>query len=256
LGNVAVLDPLVAQQVAAGEVVDRPASVVREHSENALDVGATRVEVETADGGRERMLGRDNGSGMSEEDAKLCVLSHATSKIRTASDIESVMTMGFRGEALPSIASVSAFSLTTCTGEGPGTKVMTDGGSEATVSPASHPKGTTVLVDRLFYNVPARRAFLKSAPAERAAITEVMTNLAIAHPKVTFRLTENGRDVLSLPEAKDLLERLAQLHGVGKARAMRRVDHESGAFKVSGYAALPSVTEGSRSSQTVSVNGR
>src|SRR5215212_7340982 len=115
------------------------------------------------------MLVRDNGSGMSEEDAKLSVLSHATSKIRTASDIESVMTMGFRGEALPSIASVSAFSLTTSTGQGAGTQVLTDGGGEATVSPASHPKGTTVLVDRLFYNVPARRAFLKSARAERAA---------------------------------------------------------------------------------------
>jgi DNA mismatch repair protein MutL len=113
LGKVAVLDSLVAQQVAAGEVVDRPASVVKELSENALDASATRVEVEIADGGRERMVVRDNGSGMSGEDAKLSVLSHATSKIRTASDIESVLTMGFRGEALPSIASVSAFSLTT-----------------------------------------------------------------------------------------------------------------------------------------------
>src|SRR4051794_22485430 len=202
------------------------------------------------------MLVRDNGSGMAEEDAKLSVLSHATSKIRSASDIESVMTMGFRGEALPSIASVCAFSLTTSTGQGAGTKVMTDGGGDVTASAASHPKGTTVLVDRLFYNVPARRAFLKSARAERAAIVEVMTHLAIAHPQVTFRLTEKGRDLLSLPAAKDLLERLAQLYGVGKARAMRRVEHESGAFKVSGYAALPNVTEGSRSSQTISVNGR
>ena len=256
MAKIAVLDPLVAQQVAAGEVVDRPASVVKELSENALDAGATRIEVEIADGGRERMLVRDNGSGMQEEDAKLSVLSHATSKIRTASDIESVMTMGFRGEALPSIASVCSFSLTTSTGQGAGTKVMTDGGGEVTAAPASHPKGTTVLVDRLFYNVPARRAFLKSARAERAAIVEVMTNLAIAHPQAMFRLTEKDRDVLSLPAAKDLLERLAQLYGVGKARAMRRVEHESGAFKVTGYAALPSVTEGSRSSQTVSVNGR
>jgi DNA mismatch repair protein MutL len=256
LGKVAVLDPLVAQQVAAGEVVDRPASVVKELSENALDAGATRIEVEIADGGRERMVVRDNGSGMSEEDAKLCVSSHATSKIRTASDIESVLTMGFRGEALPSIASVSAFSLTTSTGKGAGTNVVAYGAGEVTASPASHPKGTTVFVDRLFYNVPARRAFLKSARAERAAIVEVITNLAIAHPGVMFRLTEKGRDVLSLPAAKDLLERLAQLYGVGKARAMRRVEHESGAFKVTGYAALPSITEGSRSSQTVSVNGR
>jgi DNA mismatch repair protein MutL len=256
LSKVAVLDPLVAQQVAAGEVVDRPASVVKELSENALDAGATRVEVEIADGGRERMLVRDDGSGMTEEDAKLSVLRHATSKISTASDIESVMTLGFRGEALPSIASVCAFSLTTSTGEGAGTKVIADGGGKTTVSPASHPKGTTVLVDRLFYNVPARRAFLKSARAERAAIVEVMTNLAIAHPQVMFRLVEKGREVLSLPAAKDLIERLAQLYGVSKAKAMREVDYESGAFKVSGYAALPSITEASRSRQTVSVNGR
>src|SRR5215216_574399 len=138
------------------------------------------------------------------------------------------MTMGFRGEALPSIASVSAFSLTTSTGEGAGTNVVTDSGGKVTVSPTSHPKGTTVLVDRLFFNVPARRAFLKSARAERAAVVEVMTNLAIAHPRVMFRLTEQGRELLSLPGAKDLLERLAQLYGVGKARAMRRVNYESG----------------------------
>jgi DNA mismatch repair protein MutL len=256
LSQVALLDPLVAQQVAAGEVVDRPASVVKELAENALDAGATRIEVEISDGGRERMLVRDDGSGMTEEDARLSVLRHATSKIRTARDIESVMTLGFRGEALPSIASVSAFSLTTSTGEGAGTNVVADGTGKVTVSPASHSKGTTVLVDRLFYNVPARRAFLKSARAERAAIVETMTNLAIAHPHVRFRLFEKGRELLSLPAANDLIERLAQLYGVGKARAMRRVDHKSGAFKVTGYAALPSITEASRSRQTLSVNGR
>jgi DNA mismatch repair protein MutL len=256
LSQVALLDPLVAQQVAAGEVVDRPASVVKELAENALDAAATRVEVEIADGGRERMLVRDDGSGMSEEDAKLSVLRHATSKIRTASDIESVMTLGFRGEALPSIASVSAFSLTTSTGEGTGTNVTTDGGGNVSVSPASHSKGTTVLVDRLFYNVPARRAFLKSARAERAALVETMTNLALAHPRVMFRLVEKGNELLSLPAAKDLIERLAQLYGVGKARAMQRVEYEARGYKVSGYAALPSITEGSRSRQTVSVNGR
>ena len=256
MSQVALLDPLVAQQVAAGEVVDRPSSVVKELAENALDAGATRVEVEVADGGRERMLVRDDGSGMADEDARLSVLRHATSKIRTASDIESVLTLGFRGEALPSIASVSAFSLTTATGEGAGTNVTTDGGGNVSVSPASHPKGTTVLVDRLFYNVPARRAFLKSARAERAAVVETLTNLAIAHPAVMFRLVEKGNELLSLPAAKDLIERLAKLYGVGKARAMRRVDHETGAYKVSGYAALPSITEASRSRQTLCVNGR
>jgi len=254
--SINVLDPRVAQQVAAGEVVDRPASVVKELVENALDAGASRVEVELGDGGTSRILLRDDGSGMPREDARLSVLRHATSKIRHVEDIEVVATLGFRGEALPSIASVSSFCLTTSTGEGSGTKVVVEGGAEAEVSTASHPKGTTILVDRLFYNVPARRAFLKGPRAERAAIVEVVTHLAISHPTVAFRLTEKGRDYLSLPESGDLLERLAQILGVARARALRRVEYESGAFKISGYAALPSLTEGSRAHQTISVNGR
>jgi DNA mismatch repair protein MutL len=254
--SIRVLDPRVAQQIAAGEVVDRPASVVKELVENALDAASTRVEVELDDGGTSRILVRDDGAGMSAEDARLSVLRHATSKIRSVKDIESINTLGFRGEALPSIASVSAFSLTASAGEGAATKVFVEGGADAEISSAAHPKGTTVVVDRLFYNVPARRAFLKGPRAERAAITEVMTHLAIAHPDVAFRLTEKGRDYLSLPAARDLLERLAQILGVAKARAMRKVEYESGAFGISGYAALPSLTEGSRTHQTISVNGR
>src|SRR5215204_5613714 len=254
--SINVLDPRVAQQVAAGEVVDRPASVVKELVENALDAGASRIEVELGDGGTSRILVRDDGSGMSRDDASLSVLRHATSKIRNVEDIEAVTTLGFRGEALPSIASVSSFSLTTSTGEGAATKVVVDGGEAAEVSAASHPKGTTVLVDRLFYNVPARRAFLKGARAERSAIVEVVTHLAIVHPTLAFRLSEGGRDYLSLPEAGALLERLAQILGVAKARALRKVEYESGPFGVSGYAALPSLTEGSRAHQTISVNGR
>ena len=254
--SIRVLDGRVAQQIAAGEVVDRPASVVKELVENALDAGASRIEVELGDGGTSHLLVRDDGSGMPPEDAGLSVLRHATSKIRAVKDIEAVTTLGFRGEALPSIASVSSFSLTTSTGSGAGTKVSVEGGGEAEVSAASHPKGTTILVDRLFYNVPARRAFLRGSRAERAAIVEVLTHIATAHPEVAFRLTEGGRDYLSLPAAGGLLERLARIHGVAKARALREVSYESGAFEVSGYAALPSVTESSRARQTVSVNGR
>ncbi len=197
--NIRVLDPRVAQQVAAGEVVDRPASVVKELVENSLDAGPSHVEVELGDGGTSRILVRDDGSGMSPEDAALSVLRHATSKIRAVQDLETVVTFGFRGEALASMASVSSFSLTTSTGEkgAIGTNVVVEGGGEAKVSPASHPKGTTVLLDRLFYNVPARRAFLKGARAERAAILEVVTHLAVAHPQVAFRLTEKGREYLS-----------------------------------------------------------
>jgi DNA mismatch repair protein MutL len=254
--NIRVLDPRVAQQVAAGEVVDRPASVVKELVENSIDAGASRIEVELGDGGTSYILVRDDGSGMNVEDARLSVERHATSKIRHLEDIEAVTTLGFRGEALPSIASVSAFGLTTSTGEGAATKVTVDGGGPAQVSGAAHPKGTSVLVDRLLYNVPARRAFLKGTRAERAAIIETVTHLAVAHPEVAFRLSEKGRDYLSLPESEELPVRLAQLHGIAKARTMREVAYESGAFRITGYAALPSVTEGSRSAQTVAVNGR
>ena len=254
--NIRILDPRVAQQVAAGEIVDRPASVVKELAENALDAAATRIEVELEEGGTSRILVRDNGSGMAQEDAKLSVVRHATSKIQTVEDIDAVTTLGFRGEALPSIASVSSFKLTTATGDGSGTKITVEGGSEAKISPAAHPRGTTVLVDRLFYNVPARRAFLRGPRAERAAVTEVLTHLAITHPGVAFRLTEKGREYLLTPPARDLRERLAQVQGVAKARAMREVRYESGAFKIRGYAALPSLTESSRAHQTISVNGR
>ena len=254
--KVRVLDERVAQQVAAGEVVDRPASVVKELIENALDAGASRIEIELGDGGTSHILVRDDGSGMEAEDARNAVLRHATSKIRDLEDLEAVATLGFRGEALPSIASVSAFQLTTSTGDGPATRVTVDGGGPAEVSGAAHPKGTTVLADRLLYNVPARRAFLKGTRAERAAIIEAATHLAVAHPEVAFRLSEKGRDYLSLPETEELPVRLAQIYGVAKARAMREVSYESGAFNITGYAALPSVTEGSRSAQTVAVNGR
>ena len=254
--SINVLDPRVAQQVAAGEVVDRPASVVKELVENALDAGASRVEVELGDGGTSRILVRDNGSGMTPEDASLSVLQARDEQDPKRRRHRGRNDVGLQGRGPPSVASVSSFSLTTSTGEGAATRVVVDGGAEAEVSAASHPKGTTVLVDRLFYNVPARRAFLKGARAERAAIVEVLTHLAIAHPSVAFRLTEGGRDYLSLPEAGDLLERLAQILGVAKARALRKVEYESGPFGVSGYAALPSLTEGSRAHQTISVNGR
>ncbi|WP_273844942.1 DNA mismatch repair endonuclease MutL [Rubrobacter calidifluminis] len=256
--TIRILDPLVAQQVAAGEVVERPASVVKELIENSLDAHASRIEVEIEDGGTSRILVRDDGEGMSEEDARLSVLRHATSKIRSVEDLEAVSTLGFRGEALPSIASVCRFELTTSDGASrSGTRVCVEGGSEAEVSAASHPRGTTVIVERLFYNVPARRAFLRGIRSERATIMDVVTHLAICNPQVAFRLSEGGREHLSLPAAKDLLERLAQIHGVARARAFREVSYESGAFRIKGYAALPSVHTSSRNaSQTVSVNGR
>ncbi len=254
--SIVVLDPLVAQQVAAGEVVESPGSVVKELVENSLDAGASRIEIDLSRAGAERISVRDDGSGMSPEDAPTAVLRHATSKIRSVEDLHSVLTLGFRGEALPSIASVSLLTLTTSTGEGAGTRVFVDGGRAIEVSPTGHPKGTTVVVEQLFFNVPARRAFMKGVRAERAAIVEAITHLAVVHPQVAFKLVEGGRDLLSLPAANGLLERLAQVWGVERARALRAVEHAAGPFAISGYAALPSITGSSRAQQTLSVNGR
>jgi DNA mismatch repair protein MutL len=256
LVSIAVLDPLVAQQVAAGEVVERPASVVKELVENSLDAGASRVEISLSRAGAERISVRDNGSGMDRDDATKAVLRHATSKIRSVEDLYSVLTLGFRGEALPSIASISLFTLTTSDGEGAGTRVFVDGGKATEVSPATHPKGTSAVAEQLFFNVPARKAFMKSARAERAAIVEAISHLSVVHPKVAFKLTEGGRELLSLPAAGDTKERLAQLWGVERARALQAVKHEVGPFRVSGFAVLPSIADSSRANQTISVNGR
>jgi hypothetical protein len=196
--RVKVLDPLVVQQVAAGEVVDRPASVIKELVENALDADASSIEIELKEGARARMAVHDDRRGMVEEDARTAVLSHATSKIATVEDLHSVSTLGFRGEALPSIASVASFELTTSTGEGAATKVSVDGGSEATVSAASRPRGTSVVVERLFYNVPARREFLKSKKVERAAVNEVFTHLALAHARPEDGALRTGIAVATL----------------------------------------------------------
>jgi len=258
--RVRVLDPAVSQQVAAGEVVDRPASVVKELVENALDAGASNIEVDIKDGGSELIAVTDDGRGMDREDARNAVLAHATSKIASVEDLESVATLGFRGEALPSIASVSSFELTTSTSEGAATgatKVSVEGGAEAQVSPSSRPRGTSVWAKRLFYNVPARREFLKSKRVERAAISETVTHLAIAHPTVAFKLTDDYREQLSLPKAKDLKERLAGIYGVQNVKAFKEVAHESFPYRITGYVALPSLTYTNRySCQTVSVNGR
>lgn len=199
----------------------------------------------------------DDGGGMDREDAQKSVLAHATSKIASIEDLESVSTLGFRGEALPSIASVSAFELTTSTGGGAATKVRVEGGAQAEVTAASRPRGTTVSVERIFYNVPARREFLKSKKVERSAVSEIVTHLAIAHPGVGFRLTDDYREQLSLVPAASLEERLAGIYGIRNVKTFRAIEHESFPYKVTGYAALPSLVYTNRYSvQTVSVNGR
>src|SRR5207245_3330915 len=212
MGAIRVLEPHVANQIAAGEVVERPASVVKELIENALDAGASRVEIEVRGGGADLIRVADDGSGMEREDALLALERHATSKIRRAEDLKAITTFGFRGEALPSIASVSSLRLLTSTG-GPtgGTLVQVGAGRVERVEPASHPRGTTVEVEHLFQNAPARRKFLRSQATETARIADVVGTIAAAHPAIAFILTSGGRQILAAPSVGTCRDRAAAL---------------------------------------------
>ncbi|HET6762791.1 MAG TPA: DNA mismatch repair endonuclease MutL, partial [Longimicrobiaceae bacterium] len=204
-----ILPEKLANQIAAGEVVERPASVVKELLENALDAGATHVEVVIRNGGKTEIRVSDDGYGMGKDDALLSVDRHATSKVRNEADLAAIRTLGFRGEALPSIASVSRMVLETAERDADGTRVVVTGGQMAAVEPCARRTGTTVAVRSLFFNVPARAKFLKSTAAESRAVADVVTTLALAHPGVAFALDLNGRDALTLPAAPGAAERIA-----------------------------------------------
>jgi len=228
MGSVHLLPEIVANQIAAGEVVERPASVVKELVENALDAGATRITVEIQAGGRSLIRVADNGSGMNRDDALLCLERHATSKIKQAEDLASIGTMGFRGEAIPSIASVSRMALTTLANgneTGEGTRIDIHAGKIRAVESAGHAAGTTVEVRSLFYNLPARRKFLRTPETERSHIQHFLTLAALAHPAVGFVFTSDQRKVWELPpceldgtpgsELAAVRGRMAALHGEG-----------------------------------------
>ena len=214
MGVIRVLPDRIANQIAAGEVVERPASVVKELLENALDAGAARVEILAAAGGRRRLRVVDDGAGMIRDDALLAFERHATSKLRVAEDLQSVATLGFRGEALPSIAAVSRLTLETCVrDETAGTRLEIAGGKLQRVATAGLPPGTAVTVDDLFFNLPARRKFLKSESTELGHIASLVTNYALAYPEISFSLETPQRPIFSLPPAPDSRERLIQLFG-------------------------------------------
>src|SRR5438105_7650795 len=203
-----------ANQIAAGEVVERPASVVKELVENALDAGARRIVIHIELGGKKQVRVEDDGEGMEAEDARLAIERHATSKIRRSDDLAAILTLGFRGEALPSIASVSHFLLRTrARGHVSGTELRVNGGVVAAASDVASAEGTTIQVEDLFYNLPARRKFLKSDAAESAQVSRITTQLALAHPEIGFALTSAGRSVLTCPPAASPRERLYQLYG-------------------------------------------
>jgi DNA mismatch repair protein MutL len=244
-------------QIAAGEVVERPASAVKELVENAIDAGATTIDVLLEAGGRNRIEVRDNGCGMSEEDALLAIERHATSKIRDFDDLTRVRTLGFRGEALPSIASVSRFTLTTSDNEtGAAIEIVCDPlTGQRTIRPSARDRGTTIVVRELFENVPARRKFLRSADAEFRFVVTVVTSYALPLPERAFRLEHNGRVVLDLPPAADGRERALQILGSDAAESLVDFETEIGLTRASGFVTR-GLRYGSRRNQYFFVNGR
>lgn len=255
--NVQLLDVNTANQIAAGEVVEKPASVVKELVENALDAGADKIDVTIFAGGTEYIRVADNGSGMSEENAKLAVLRHATSKIRTAEDLMQLHTLGFRGEALPSIASVSNFNLITRPAtEEFATSIRIDGGDQTECLQVGGNAGTTVVVENLFFNVPARRKFLKTVATEGRYISELLTKLALSRPDVCFKLSSNDKEVLHTPGDGNLATVIRALYGKDVADELLTVDFADEKIKVSGYIGKPTVLKGTRQWQTLFVNGR
>lgn len=238
--TIQILPDSVANQIAAGEVVERPASVVKELVENAIDAGASDVRVQLVQGGKRTIRVADDGSGMSREDAILSLDRHATSKIRSADDLRDVATFGFRGEALPAIASVSRLTLESRLHEAEvGTRILTRGGVITVVEDGARTRGTTITVENLFFNAPARSKFLRQPASETRAVTEVLAPLALANPAVGLTLTSDDRVLLELPAGQHLVERIVALWGAEAAGALVAVDFRAGGMGVRGVIQRP-----------------
>ena len=255
MGRIIQLPSDLANQIAAGEVVERPASVIKELVENSIDAGAHRVSIVVELGGKKLIRVEDDGEGMEPEDARLALERHATSKIRKADDLAAIATLGFRGEALPSIASVSHFVLRTrARGQQSGTEIRVNGGAIASVTEIGVPEGTRIEVNDLFYNLPARRKFLKADGAESAQVSRIVTQLALANPEIGFTLTSGGRRVLQCPPAAGLRERFFQVFGERADLVELRKD--AAGIRITGFVAALAEQGPVRGPQHVFVNRR
>ena len=252
-----VLDEATRNKIAAGEVVERPASCIKELVENAIDAGAHAIEVEIADGGQSYMRVTDDGCGMSPEDAHKCIIRHGTSKISSVEDIFAITSLGFRGEAVPSIAAVSHMQITTRQASDDfATHLILDGGEITAEDQAGAPVGTTMEVSDLFYNTPARRKFLKSERTESSKISEMVTKLALANPAIAFTFTNNGRTTMKTGGTGDLRETVANIYGANVARDVFAVTADQDGISLEGYVGKPSVLKSNRNWQTCIVNHR
>ena len=252
-----VLDEATRNKIAAGEVVERPASCIKELVENAIDAGAHAIEVEIADGGQSYMRVTDDGCGMSPEDARKCIIRHGTSKISSVEDIFAITSLGFRGEAVPSIAAVSHMQITTRQADDDfATHLILDGGEITAEDQAGAPVGTTMEVSDLFYNTPARRKFLKSERTESSKISEMVTKLALANPAIAFTFTNNGRTTMKTGGTGDLRETIANIYGANVARDVFAISADQDGISLEGYVGKPSVLKSNRNWQTCIVNHR
>jgi DNA mismatch repair protein MutL len=257
MGRVSVLPDSLINKIAAGEVIERPSSVIKELVENSLDAGAGRILVQVEGGGRALLRVVDDGSGMGREDARACLERHATSKIRDDKDLFAIRTLGFRGEALPSIAEISRFELTTGErGDEAGTHIILDGGAWERIEDAPNPGGTDIAVRRLFFNTPVRLKFLKAPRTELSHIGDVVQRMALSHPDVAFRLEVDGRQTLDLPAADDLRRRAARVLGRRTAEQLFDVGAQEGAVRLEGLIGQPSLHRSGNGSLYLYVNGR
>lgn len=255
MGKIQILSDQIINQIAAGEVIENPASVVKELVENAIDAGAKHIAIEVKGGGLQLIRVVDNGCGMSPEDALLSLERHATSKLSSADDLFSLITMGFRGEALASIAAISKFTLVTAT-EDVSTKIDVEGGEVISKGPSPRTRGTTVEVRSLFFNVPARKKFQKSASICGSEISKTVAILSLAHPDIGFELVQQDRPALVCEKTTSLLERLGQVLGEPFCRLLSPVDQQEGPIKISGYIGTPEHTRHNRTGQYLYINRR
>ena len=255
--TIRILPDRVANQIAAGEVIERPAAVVKELVENSLDAGATRIEVEFRSGGRAYIRVEDNGAGMTRDDALLSLERHATSKITEAADLDRLTTFGFRGEALPSIASVSRFELQTRgAGDEAGTEILVNGGKFVHVRDCGRPVGTRLVVSHLFNSVPARRKFLKSDATESAHIIHCVRLYALACPQAAFTLIEDGRVIFRSPECATTAERVAEIFGRQIAESLLVIEAAEAGLRLRGLIGRPGVGRATRHEMITFVNQR
>ncbi|WFM81766.1 DNA mismatch repair endonuclease MutL [Streptococcus ruminicola] len=257
MSKIIELPEVLANQIAAGEVIERPASVVKELVENSIDAGSSQITIEIEESGLKKIQVTDNGEGISQEDVALSLHRHATSKIKSQADLFRIRTLGFRGEAIPSIASISHFTVKTATADDHyGTILVAKGGEVERQEPISTPVGTKITVENLFYNTPARLKYMKSLQSELAHIVDVVNRLSLAHPEIAFTLINDGRQMTTTSGTGDLRQAIAGIYGLNTAKKMIEISNADLDFEVSGYISLPELTRANRNYITILINGR